>query len=99
VIQESLTNASKHGVIGQTHLTLSYEPAEFVVTVSNPVRSDVDANSSTAPGSGYGVIGMRERIAAIGGTMTAEQHADHSFVVTARIPYAPVEPVRAESVP
>ncbi|MDQ3167968.1 MAG: histidine kinase [Chloroflexota bacterium] len=99
VIQESLTNASKHGILGQTHLTLSYEPADFVVTVTNPVRSDVEGNIPMAPGTGYGMIGLRERVDAIGGTVTAGQQANGVFVVEVHIPYAPVEPAGTESAP
>jgi len=97
LIQESLTNASKHGIIGQTHLTLAYEPADFVVTVTNPIRADVEGNIPAASGTGYGLIGLHERVAAIGGTVTAGRQAGDIFVVGAHIPYAPVEPARAES--
>lgn len=96
VIQESLTNATKHGIPGETHLTLAYEPTDFVIHVSNPIRGDVEGNLPAAPGTGYGVIGLHERVEAIGGTVTAAQRANGIFVVEARIPYAPVEPARTE---
>jgi signal transduction histidine kinase len=99
VIQEALTNASKHGVVGQTHLALAYEPADFVVTVTNPVRRDVEGNLPAAPGTGYGVIGLRERVDAVGGTVTAGQNANGTFVVEARIPYAPAVPTPTEAAP
>lgn len=96
VIQESLTNASKHGILGETRLTLSYEPTEFVVVVSNPVRRDAESTIPAVPGTGYGLIGLRERVDAIGGTVTAAQQSNGIFVVAAHIPYAPVEPARTE---
>jgi signal transduction histidine kinase len=99
VIQESLTNASKHGILGQTHLTLSYEPTDFVVTVTNPIRGDAEGNIPTVPGTGYGVIGLHERVEAIGGTVTVGQQDNGTFLVKAHIPYAPAEPVRTESTP
>ena len=102
VIQESLTNASKHGIPGETHLTLSYEPRDFVVHVTNPVPTDVEGNVLATPGTGYGMIGLHERVDAIGGTVTAAQRANGIFVVEAHIPYAPSEPVRlkpAEATP
>ncbi len=52
-----------------------------------------------APGTGYGMIGLRERVDAIGGTVTAGQQANGVFVVEAHIPYAPVEPAGTESNP
>ena len=99
VIQESLTNASKHGIVGETHLTLSYEPRDFVVHVSNPVRTDVEGNLPAAPGTGYGVIGLHERVDAIGGSVTVEQTASGHFVVEAHIPYAPADSVRTGATP
>ena len=97
VIQESLTNASKHGVLGEAHLTLSYEPAEFVVHVTNSVRDDAGGTVPTALGTGYGMIGMRERVAAVGGRMTAGRAANGDFVVDVHVPYAPTEPAQMES--
>lgn len=99
VIQESLTNAGKHGILGQTHLTLSYEPTDFVVTVTNPVRGDAAGSIPTAPGTGYGLIGLHERVNAIGGRVTAGRQANGVYVVEAQIPYTPAEPVRTEPTP
>jgi signal transduction histidine kinase len=99
VIQESLTNASKHGIPGQTHLTLSYEPTDFVVTVTNPIRGNHQDNRPAGPGTGYGMIGLRERVDAIGGRVTAERQADGTFVVEARIPYALTTPAHTEFTP
>ena len=99
VIQESLTNATKHGILGETHLTLSYEPRDFVIHVTNPVRTDVEGNLPAAPGTGYGMIGLRERVDAIGGYVTAGPQGNGIFVVEAHIPYAPVEPARTEAIP
>lgn len=96
VIQESLTNATKHGIAGETHLTLSYEPRDFVVHVSNPVRTDVEGNIPATPGTGYGMIGLHERVDAIGGRVTAGPQGNGIFVVEAHIPYAPAEPVCSE---
>ncbi len=99
VIQESLTNASKHGIVSQTHLTLSYEPRDFVVTVTNPVRGDIEGNLPTAPSTGYGLIGLHERVDSIGGTVTTGQQANGIFIVEAHIPYSPTEPARTETTP
>lgn len=99
VIQESLTNANKHGIPGQTHLTLSFEPTEFVVTVTNLIRGDHQGNHPAGPGTGYGMIGLRERVDAIGGRVRAERQADGTFMVEARIPYALATPAQTEVTP
>lgn len=99
VIQESLTNASKHGIPGKTHLTLSFEPTDFVVTVTNPIRGDHQGNHPAGPGTGYGMIGLRERVNTIGGKVTAGRQADGTFMVEARIPYALATPAQTEVTP
>lgn len=99
VIQESLTNASKHGIPGQTHLTLSFESKDFVVTVTNPIRGDHQGNHPTEPGTGYGMIGLRERVDAIGGRVRAERQTNGTFMVEARIPYALAKPAQTEFIP
>ncbi|MFC4022171.1 sensor histidine kinase [Micromonospora sp. GCM10011542] len=66
IVQESLTNALKHGS-GEAELTIAYRPGEVVVTVANPVRSD----GAGLPGAGAGLIGMRERATLLDGRFTA----------------------------
>ncbi|MET8232977.1 histidine kinase [Micromonospora sp. NPDC005298] len=66
IVQESLTNALKHGA-GDAELTIAYRPAEVVVTVENPVRRD----GAGLPGAGAGLIGMRERATLLAGRFSA----------------------------
>ncbi|WP_456788830.1 sensor histidine kinase [Cellulomonas sp. P5_C5] len=63
VIQEALTNAHKHGV-GHAGLTLTHSTDALTVEVSNTVRPDAAAG----PG-GHGLVGMRERVLAVGGAL------------------------------
>jgi signal transduction histidine kinase len=80
IIQESLTNAQKHGTGPAARLRLEYTPDGLDVAVSNA------ADPAGGPdGSGHGLIGMRERAAAVGGTLRAE-HRDGHFVVEAFLP-------------
>ena len=83
IVQESLTNAVKHGG-GETEVTVAYGAGELSLTVTNPLgRASADA----APGAGAGLIGMRERASLLGGTFTAG--ADHDvFRVRATLPTA-----------
>jgi signal transduction histidine kinase len=77
IVQEALTNAQRHGT-GTACLVVTYEPDRVVVEVTNPV-------GPPSPGSGYGLVGMRERAAAAGGTVTAGLD-DRQFVVRAELP-------------
>jgi signal transduction histidine kinase len=80
IIQESLTNAQKHGTGERVRLELSYSPTGVGIVVSNPADvSDVPVTG------GHGLVGMRERAAAVGGTLSAGPH-DGRFVVEAFLP-------------
>jgi signal transduction histidine kinase len=83
IVQESLTNAHKHGT-GKARLAVTYTPGAVVVDVRN---------TAAAPGggTGYGLVGMRERAAAAGGTVTAGRESDGTFAVHAELPAAAEE--------
>ena len=68
VVQEALTNAQRYGT-GQAHLTLDYRPDALLVRVDNPVDPDRPAPDLPS-GTGHGLVGIRERAVAVGGTAT-----------------------------
>jgi signal transduction histidine kinase len=81
ILQESLTNAARHGV-GRADVAIRYGEAELELTVTNPAAPVADG-----AGSGHGILGMRERAGLLGGTLEAG-HDGASFRVNARLPYA-----------
>jgi signal transduction histidine kinase len=83
IVQEALTNAQKYGS-GLAQLAVTYAPAAVSITVTNPI-----AARRPRDGSGYGLVGMRERAAAAGGTVSADADADARFVVHAELPATP----------
>ena len=99
VIQEALTNATKHGVPGGTYLTVSWESAGLVITVSNPVGNDPEGNAAAPVGTGFGMIGLHERVASIGGHISAGRQPGGPFVVRAMIPYSPPRQSGKEQTP
>ena len=83
VIQEALTNAHKHGVDHRAHVVIEYLPDRLHVTVVNPVAAQSfpaqpvpahpgptadDADVAPA-GAGNGLIGVRERVESVRGTL------------------------------
>jgi signal transduction histidine kinase len=68
VVQECLTNAHKHGD-GTAVLRMAYAPDRLDICVRNP--GPALPRHSAAPGPGHGIAGMRERLSAVGGTLTA----------------------------
>jgi signal transduction histidine kinase len=81
VVQESLTNALKHGA-GSADLLVDYRPDGVVVEVRNPVVED---GVPTTTG-GHGLVGMRERVASLDGRFSAGPTDDGSYVVMVAIP-------------
>jgi signal transduction histidine kinase len=83
ILQEALTNVVKHAGPVPTTVTLGYRPDALELTVT-------DAGSgrpqSATPG-GHGLVGMRERAALFGGTLTAAPHNGRGFQVQAVLPY------------
>lgn len=84
VIQEALTNAHKHGTEHRAHVLVHVGADEVVVTVSNPMDTG-SARERDAAGSGLGLIGLRERVASVRGTVTAGP-ATAGWKVEARLP-------------
>jgi len=68
VVQEALTNAHRHGDGGATVVVVE-DGGRIDVTVDNVVS---DRPDGSAPGSGLGLVGMRERVDSCGGRLTTE---------------------------
>lgn len=68
IAQEALTNAARHAPGGAVEVELAYAAASTTLSVRNaPATRAANAGA----GSGMGLIGMRERVALLGGTVTA----------------------------
>jgi signal transduction histidine kinase len=82
ILQESLTNARRHAPGAAARVNLSYEPDRLQLAIEN------DAAPGHANGSrgGVGILGMRERAVALGGTLEARRAGDR-FRVVAELPY------------
>ncbi len=85
VVQEALTNVRKHAGRGaEATVRLRFAPAFAEVEVSdNGVRTTL-ARDSELPG--LGLRGMRERIGAVGGSVTAQRREASGFIVRATVP-------------
>jgi signal transduction histidine kinase len=80
--QEVLSNARRHAVGEPTALSLDWAPDAVTLTASTPLASGAPGSST---GGGRGLVGLRERVAALGGTASWAVH-DGAFVVTAQVP-------------
>jgi signal transduction histidine kinase len=87
LIQEALTNVAKHAAVPQAHVRLAYTESMINITVSNDAGRGTPASPPGAPG--YGLAGMRERAASVGGHLQAGPRAAGGFEVTAGLPLRP----------
>ena len=82
VVQEALTNTMKHAGPGV------YAAVQFMWTDDglSLTVSDTGHGSPPRDGGGHGLIGMRERLAAVGGSVVAAPGPEGGFVVRAQLP-------------
>ncbi|MFF2326886.1 MULTISPECIES: sensor histidine kinase [unclassified Streptomyces] len=82
IIQEALTNAHKHARASLTEVTLAYGERTLEITVADNGRG----TAKQGAGTGHGLIGMRERATAFGGTLTAGPAPHGGYRVHATLP-------------
>ncbi|MFF0078124.1 sensor histidine kinase [Streptomyces canus] len=86
IVQEALTNVTKHAAVDTAAVRLVYRADDLLVSVVN----DGTAYANTpSPGGGYGLIGMRERARSAGGRIRAGRPAQGGFEVVVELPYHP----------
>ena len=81
ILQESLTNAARHGD-GRAGVEIRYGERDLELTISNVPATGLGATA----GGGHGILGMRERTSLLGGTLEAGREGA-VFRVRARLPY------------
>jgi signal transduction histidine kinase len=70
IVQEALTNATKHGSATRIEVVLQHKPGIVTCLVrDNGVGFDVDAARARTGARGLGLLGMTERLSALGGTL------------------------------
>jgi signal transduction histidine kinase len=100
IIQESLTNAIRHAGPATATVALTYRDGRLLIEVADTGLGVLAASCGNVGGAdhtGHGIVGMRERAAAAGGTLAAgprreagpEGPASGGFTVTAVLPFGP----------
>jgi signal transduction histidine kinase len=88
LVQESLSNASKHAKATRADVTLTAAPGAVALTV----RDDGRGFDAAAPVNGFGLVGMRERVALVGGSIEIESAPGEGTQVRAVLPVADEPP-------
>ena len=83
IVQESLTNVTRHAGPASATVLVRYGPDDLTVRVDDDGRGPAAA---AGPGNGNGIRGMHERVAALGGELTTGPRPGGGFRVQARLP-------------
>jgi signal transduction histidine kinase len=86
IASEALTNAIKHAHASTVHITVDSDHRKLVLTIRD------DGVGGADPTHGSGLIGLYDRVAALGGALAVHSEAGSGTVLTAEIPVsAPTE--------
>jgi signal transduction histidine kinase len=85
VVQEALTNVHKHAAGAKTYVRLAYRVSEIAMQVENEPPPEA-ASSAGLPSGGNGLVGMKERVSALGGVFVSGPTDAGGFRVSAVIP-------------
>ncbi|MGW4023650.1 sensor histidine kinase [Streptomyces sp. NPDC005009] len=85
VVQEALTNVHKHAAGAKTYVRLAYRVSEIAMQVENEPPPEAGA-SAGLPSGGNGLVGMKERVSALGGVFVSGPTDAGGFRVSAVIP-------------
>jgi signal transduction histidine kinase len=94
IIQESLTNTIRHAGPATATVSLGYGADDLRIEVTDTGRG---AAPDPAGSTGHGLTGMRERAAAVGGTVQAGPGDGGGFRVVARLPATPWQPAEGQT--
>jgi signal transduction histidine kinase len=85
IVQEALRNTLQHAGPAQAKVTIRYGEHDVEVDVSDNGRG-VPAQTANGAVTGQGLVGMRERVAMLGGEIEAGYRKDGGFGVHAKLP-------------
>ena len=82
IVQEALTNVIKHAGPATATVTLTFDTDALGVLIRD------NGAGGRVNGTGHGLIGIRERVAVVGGEVIAGPGDGGGFTVDARLPYS-----------
>jgi signal transduction histidine kinase len=85
IVQEALSNAARYAPGSSVRVRIRYGQEQLFVSV---IDDGAVGPVVPEPGGGHGLIGMRERVTMLGGTLSAGPGENAGFVVAAELPYA-----------
>ncbi|MGW6685536.1 sensor histidine kinase [Streptomyces sp. NPDC054961] len=82
IVQEALTNVVRHAGTGRCRVLIDYGDEELSVEIVDDGRG----SAGSGPAHGFGLVGMRERVALLSGDLSAGPRPEGGFRVAARLP-------------
>ncbi|MFJ1732707.1 sensor histidine kinase [Streptomyces sp. NPDC088254] len=82
IVQEALTNVVRHAGAGRCRVTIDYGDEELTLEIADDGRGLTEDDS----GHGFGLVGMRERVALLHGRLTVGSRPEGGYLVAARLP-------------
>jgi len=79
--QEGLTNVRKHASASEVRVVLAYEPAHVSLTIT-----DNGLGGQTGESGGFGLLGLRERVGLLGGSLEADSRPQGGFQLAVTVP-------------
>ncbi|RFU40948.1 sensor histidine kinase [Actinomadura logoneensis] len=86
IVQEALSNAMRHAPGSAVGVEVARAGGILRLSVVNGPAAPGHPRTPSPPGSGHGLVGMRERVAMLGGELSAVPIAEGGFAVTATLP-------------
>jgi signal transduction histidine kinase len=86
IVQEALTNVSRHAGHACASVHLHYTPETLSIQVDDDGTATVTSTGTRPSGPGLGLVGMRERVTALGGRLQAGPQGNGGFQVRAELP-------------
>lgn len=88
IIQESLTNAVRHGLPGRVEVALQRQPGNLMLDIRDDSQGGASRETIGKAGKlgGFGRLGMEERVLALGGTLSILPAPQRGTVVSVRLP-------------
>ncbi|MBW5424873.1 sensor histidine kinase [Streptomyces sp. BG9H] len=86
VVQEALTNVHKHAAGAKTYVRLAHRVSEIAMQVENEPPPEAGPSDARLPSGGNGLVGMKERVLALGGVFVSGPTDGGGFRVSAVLP-------------
>ena len=92
IVQEALSNASRHAPGAWVQVAVERDPDLLRLNIVNGPTATARDVSSERGRNGHGIVGMKERVAILGGSLSAEPNILGGFIVSAILPLAEAAP-------